>query len=547
MYIFHHLRQENTDYLCITGVLVFLIPLLMIIPFLDQIAYGGLNVIALIIAVIAIPIFSGISRLLSAGKIRAFYFPVALAGLGVLGIAGIYLIDVNLFRTMLDKFRIFTPDTTYQTISEARPLFFARGPFSLSPVWDIFTTGMIMAPISFVIILVSFLRKMLPEIILFLTWSLLIFLAAMGQIRFAEYLTVPVAILSGYLCWQITSHIPAFLKWLEFRSPQEMTEKKAKTARKKKDKTPAPRKRYIIWYSTAHASLALVLVFLLGVLPNISPAGRVLKANAGITPDWQAALVWLRQNTPEPFGDAGFFNAVYQKPAEGQRYPYPDSAYGVMTWWTRGHMITQIAHRIPNSNPHQSGAAAAASFFIEQDVTIASRVLDQWGSKYVIVDYDMAMPFDAHYVTMGFPPMVTWAGKELSQYCDIYYQNVNGVLKAVTLYYPDYYRTMTVRLFSFGGEEVIPANSTLVISYTVQSGHRVIQTSQMFHTYGEAEAFISQQKSTNYLIVGTSPFVSPVPLEKLAKYEQVYQSDVTVARDSEGKTFPSLRIFRYLP
>ena len=159
----------------------------------------------------------------------------------------------------------------------------------------------------------------------------------------------------------------------------------------------------------------------------------------------------------------------------------------------------------------------------------------------------MAMPFDAHYVTMGFPPMVTWVGKELSQFCDIYYQNVNGVLKPVTLYYPDYYRTMTVRLFSFGGEEVIPANSTLVISFTVQSGHRVIQTSQMFRTYGEAEAFISQQKSTNYLIVGTSPFISPVPLEKLSNYKQVYQSDVIVARDTAGKTFPSLRIFQYQP
>jgi dolichyl-diphosphooligosaccharide--protein glycosyltransferase len=391
-------------------------------------------------------------------------------------------------------------------------------------------------------------RKYRVELVLLLTWSLLIFLATMGQIRFAEYLTIPVGLLSGYFCWQVISRIPVFLRWLEFKAHAEMVTARSKSSRKKSENPArAQKKGYAFRYNAAYASLGIGIVLLAVLLPDFSPAQQVSEANSGITGDWHDALVWMRDNTPEPFQNPDFFNAVYQKPAAGQSYPYPATAYGVMAWWTRGHLITQLAHRIPNSNPHQSGASTAAKFFIEENVESASQILQQSGSRYIMVDFDMAMPFDSHYVTMGFPPMVTWAGKDLSQYCDIYYQEINGVYKPITIYYPAYYRTMTIRLFCFGGEAVVPANSTQVISYTVRSGHRIIQSIQTFPTYEDALAFLSRQNSSSYLIAGTSPFLSPVPLEKLSGYEQVYQSATIVARSGDGKAFPSLRIIKYSP
>ncbi len=47
MYIIGHLKHESTDYICILGVPIFLVALLMVVPFLDQLAFGKINVISL--------------------------------------------------------------------------------------------------------------------------------------------------------------------------------------------------------------------------------------------------------------------------------------------------------------------------------------------------------------------------------------------------------------------------------------------------------------------------------------------------------------------
>ena len=49
----------------------------------------------------------------------------------------------------------------------------------------------------------------------------------------------------------------------------------------------------------------------------------------------------------------------YYKIYNRDTFSYPAQAYGVMSWWDYGHMITYIAKRIPNANPFQSGVAGA--------------------------------------------------------------------------------------------------------------------------------------------------------------------------------------------
>jgi hypothetical protein len=49
---------------------------------------------------------------------------------------------------------------------------------------------------------------------------------------------------------------------------------------------------------------------------------------------------------------------------------------------------------------------------------------------------------------------------------------------------------------------------------------------------------------TNYRIVDTSPFSSPLPREELNSYELVYQSETTTTL--VGETLPSMEILKYL-
>ena len=49
------------------------------------------------------------------------------------------------------------------------------------------------------------------------------------------------------------------------------------------------------------------------------------------------------------------FCEIYNAPPNGEMFQYPDSAYGVMSWWDYGHVITYFAHPIPHANPFQAG------------------------------------------------------------------------------------------------------------------------------------------------------------------------------------------------
>jgi len=58
--------------------------------------------------------------------------------------------------------------------------------------------------------------------------------------------------------------------------------------------------------------------------------------------------------------------------------------------------------------------------------------------------------------------------------------------------------------------------------------YKEISSTQSFATYEEAEAYLESQNSPNCIIVGTDPFISPVPLEELEHYKLTYQSDSLV-------------------
>jgi asparagine N-glycosylation enzyme membrane subunit Stt3 len=535
----------------------------IVLPFLSQLAYSELYVISLTIGLVAVIILAIISGFMDSKKLARFYYPLSLVGISVVGFLILYFISPSTANSMLGKFRVFTPDQSGLTIAEVRPLLFVGGKFTLSPLWNEFNTTIITAVIAFVILIVGFFRKFDSAKLLILLWTVFIFVATISQVRFAAYLAVVMATLSGYFYAEVVSLIKRLFTWLSRGTSKASSMSSAQTKHKSKkglklasDKNlnhPVVGSKTTLTGSLLHKitaiSVCVLVVFLAGIYPSIKPAMATAGSVGGISAEWRESLLWMKSNTPEPFQNADFYYQLYNKPASGT-YAYPSSAYGVMAWWDYGHMITQIAHRIPNTNPNQSGASSAAAFFISQNEADSTKLLDELGSKYIILDYPIALPFDiSNNMIFGqkFYAMPTFTGKDPNLYSEILYQPKDNLLTPLPVYYPEYYYCLSTRLFNFHAAAAVPQNSTTVISFTVQSGRKVIQTTQTFATYEEAAAFMKGHPTDNYRIVGTSPFISPVPLEKLSHYQEVYKSPSGIVYNGQKTNSSYIEIFEYTP
>ncbi|GAH90179.1 unnamed protein product, partial [marine sediment metagenome] len=282
--------------------------------------------------------------------------------------------------------------------------------------------------------------------------------------------------------------------------------------------------------------VAGIVIFFLVFFPNIGKAKALAKEPSLIDQAWYSSLEWLQDNSPEPFGAPDFYYELYETP-----FHYPETAYGVMSWWDYGYWIMRLSHRIPNSNPGQGYAAKVARFFIAQDEETANQIADEMSSKYVIIDHRMP--------TSKFYAMPTWAGRSPDDYFGTYYvPKEGGELQPVSFFYPSYYSSTVVRLYNFDGKAMLP-EETLVISYQEklsQEGvrYKEITGSETFSTYEEAEAYILSQESGKYVIGNSNPLVTPVPLEKLEHYKLVHQSAATAP--VAGKRVPSVKIFEYV-
>ncbi len=552
-FIIDHLRGKSTDYLCIIGTLFFLIASVIFLPFLGK---GGLDAIcrvSLVIAIVMPLVLSGISKLMSSKTIKPGYYPLALLGLAAISFAIFHAINPSLLHSMLSRFSIFTPAGAALTILEVHPLLFPYGHFSLQIAWLNFTTTFFISFISFGWLIYRNIKEESADKTLFLIWSVIMLIAVLGQRRFSYYYAINAALLTGYFSWRTLDF--AGLKELLAR-PKEAIKAyitKAERKKRKKAKAKASEKAFLqpraTWIKVIVAGAVIFfLVFFPNVgLPGIKPYTKVcglpikltqlLAREPGlIDQGWYESLLWLKDNSPEPFGDPDFYYELYPP---RHSFKYPETAYGVMSWWDYGHWITRIAHRIPNSTPAgQVNAAEVARFFMAQDENSANQMMDKLGSKYVIIDYMMP--------TTKFYAMPEFTGSNSEEFYGVYYvPTQEGELRPVTLYYPTYYQSTVVRLYNFDGQAVEPKDTTIVISYEEklsQEGvpYREVTSSSLFPSYEQAEAYISSQESGNYRIVNEKAFTSPVPLEKMTHYELVYTS----VQKWQGK--PAIKIFEYV-
>ena len=551
-FVIDHLRGKSTDYLCIAAGLCFLIALFMVSTCWNGYVLWNLQFAALLVGILAFLALGVVSFLMTSRDMKRIWYPAALVVLGGIGAGLFYLADPSLFRAILDRLSVFTPSAGYQTVAEVQQL-------SWSMAWSDFTICLYLALIGLAIIVYLVIREGAAEKTLLLIWSLVMLAAAKGENRFAYYFAVNVAVLTAYLCWRALEfaglrEAPEGIE-VEEDSRVRKSEKevwKTKQGKKSKQRKGKAKKREQRVLATrylnarnVYVSLILIVVFFLAFYPNIGLAIARVQVNTGVDPDWHESLVWMRDNTPDPFNNPDFYYELYQMPANGTAYQYPASAYGVMSWWDYGYFITYIAHRIPNANPSQAGATDAGLFFTAQDEASGSQILDRLDSKYVIIDSSMAVG--------KFYAMAVWAGKDQSQFFDVFYQSTQtGTYQPVMLYYPEYYQSMCSRLYLFQGQEWVP-QQVITISWKQQQltatdggtfTAKVITDQKTFSTYDDAKSFVDA--NPGYQIVGNSPVDSPVPLEKLGHYELIHQSPTTVATQQQGN-ISEVEIFQYSP
>ncbi len=538
-FIIDHLKHKSSDHLCLVGVLLFSVALLISLP----VCTSRLHLASLVIALLIPPVLNGVSRLMASEQVRAYY-PLALVALGLAGLAILRMVNPPLLSSMLGAFTVFAPTAISRTTLEMRPFLFIGDSFTLAIAWGNFTTGSLLSLISFGILIYFVIKKGRAEQSLLVVWTLVILIMTLAQRRFAYYLTINVAVLTGYMSvfvFYITRLIVDYLRgerikcvswqvlqpWANIDKPRiTSTYRKPKEVQRKKDgrKTgyqSGYQSGFRITSQHVTAALATLIIFFLFFFPNITPAvGTASRAGFAPSNAWVSSLSWLKENSPE------------------------SASYRVMAWWDYGYWITRIAHRIPNANPGQATqpVTSIASFFTAQDENSANEVRQELGSAYIIIDYETT--------TAKFYAITEWAGNSPEEFFDVYYLPQKDKLTPVYLFYPEYYRSMAIRLYYFAGKAVTP-QKTWVVSFIERVNRKGQHFKQViditpFPTYEEALDYVKSQKSANHRIVGKSSFISPVPLEAVTNYKLIHNSNTGVMEPGTGIVVPEVRIFKYI-
>jgi oligosaccharyl transferase (archaeosortase A-associated) len=429
------------------------------------------------------------------------------AGLALSGALLATVLAPELTGRIVGDLQRFRPGSTGLTVSEVRPLLWRGGPLSFRAPLDSFGPPFFVALAALAALAWRGLRTAEPPLLLLVTWSTTMYLATFGQNRFGYYLTVNVALLTGWAC-------AVALGWAWARARTDAV-------------LGGP------WLKVQTVIVVTGVVF----VPSLLLACQKTRIDHGLSADYRASLDWLRHNTPEPFTAPDYYHARYRPGAT------LSPAYTVMAWWDYGYEIIRQSRRVPVANPTQAGAEIAGRFFTATDEAEALRILDQTRSRYVMAHRAVPMLPRGRLLRGSFPDLVVWAGKDDGTFGETFQvKDSQGRLRPTVLFLPEYYRTMIVRLYVFGGKPAVPRDSTYVVTYIERRGDHgaVVKEaieSKRFKTYADALGYLDRLGHTNRVIGGFDPELTPVPLEPLTRLRLV--------EESPGPP-PAVRIFEYL-
>ena len=463
-FVFDFYRGRSSEYLLVANTIIFAIATVGLVVFgfkspgLDLSTYSVGHVYAYVCLIGATALLYLLARFLK--KRQRFYYPLAIIGCGIFFVVLLFVAAPQLYTLFVQSLYAFygQPSVT-QTVEDARA-------WTLAEAWMSFNYGLLLMAGGMLVTVYNNLREERPQEIFALVWSLVILFSTWQHVRYEYYLAIVIALLSavfihfvfergwGDICHLTTGALPTTAP----DSPKERKKDEPRRGKKPKQKKGAgghPNLNYPV--------LAVVLIVLcLGLLfVYTSVSYNYLIGSSGVNvmnPDWKESLEWLGNNTP----DTGVnYYEIYNQ----DTFQYPATAYGIMSWWDYGHMITYIAKRIPNANPFQQGVTGpdgSAAYFMSTSEDTANAILDADGTRYVITDYDMD--------TGKFWAMATWyntteAGAPYQT--EMYYmsQSDPNSYQPILLNEEPYYQTMVSRLHNFDGS-MAPATSAYYIEYT---------------------------------------------------------------------------------
>jgi len=482
---------------------------LMVVPWITTRPYFGYGVAGLVGGVLllfALRAWGNVTATRRGGLVVYFVGLAASAGLCL----ALAYVGRGGWNGLAQEIARLSPWRSAGYVSEAMPLLRSPARYPL-PLWNDFVTCLFLAVLG---VFWSLLRTRpftsFGSVLLFV-WTGVLVAATIGQVRFAYYLAVNVALLAGLACDELQYSIER------------------------------DRHQVVRWATT------LILLLVVTV-----PAGARIRAVWGLeytlSDDWYDALQWLQSHTPEPFeSDDAYYRTDLVIPDAAH-----STAYGVLAWWDYGYWIARVAHRIPNSNPKQTQVKEVAAFLLAQGPAEAAAVLDALHSRYVIVDgvLQSVVPVEDGQHVAFFPAIAVSAGRRPTEYCEDF--EVPGEQSAgsmQTYCFPAYYRSMAVRLYAFGGRAVAPA-SIMAISWTdqIRGARRVkrLDRQMTFGAFEEAERFIAARPAERWRIASADPLISCVPLEALTDYTPVFRS-LGRQSTSRGGTGPSaVQIYEFV-
>lgn len=523
-FISDHLRGFPTDYLSKIAITCFLVAMLIMLPFYrDRLTL--ISLAAVMLCPVALNIISNVMVLLKAGRT---WFLAVVAASGLLAGLVAWLAIPETFKSVAGYIAyIFSWRMGQNVVGEMKPLLFPGGYFTMDVAWQELGIVLYSGLAGLALLGYRAVRKGLPGQIYFAVLALLMLAACLAMIRFIAYSAVMLAILTGYLAGSIISAIAPD------NPPIPVSGKKNRRVPIKSARLRPMQRSWLI--VTALAVIAIIV-------PSAISAINVADHPVHSPPDaWVQAMEWLRQNSPEPFGNASEYYGIYNVPKPGEGYTYPATMYSVAGWIDYGYWITRIAHRVPVNNPAQ-WLTGICSFYTAQGQAEAANQMADWKARYVIIDNRIVSPNDKFYA------LATLINKKESDFYELCWQKKEGKYVPLLVLYPGYYRSMLIRLYNFDGQQVIPQN-VLVMAYVLQQlpggqEFKEITSLKSFSNYDEAAAYVSGQKQGNYCIIGTDPMSSPVPLEALTGYSLAYQS--TQKANAGGTTMmPEVKIFSY--
>ncbi len=454
-YIIDHMRGRSVEGLCLVSFITFLSAFPLVIFFVDPLnrfsagRYSYLHILITLGSAIFFLALGLLSIKMREKNIDKIYYPLTIAGIYALGLIIAKLFVPSVFSSFTTFFTIFQPrEGGGLTIAEASPpthqMIFGYASYpnnfygSYPGIFEFVSTYYIALLAMVAIGAILIFRKWEPEKAMFLIWCITMFALTTGQNRWFYYYSVNVAILSAFIGIGILDI--AGLKDISSRFRNQVS-------------TPRSLQEFLTSDLTRHLLSALIVAVVIMVvfLPNFNVASRSTAGGTGSDYyQWHESMTWMRYNTPDPGLD---FDAIYDRPPAGETFQYPDTAYGVMSWWDYGHVITYFAHRIPNANPFQAGigggtnhAPGASTFFTAQSEEAADEVLwnlgvnDKPGSRYIVSNAYMA------YAILDV--MAVWDGHDWGDYRT--WAVISGQEQPIFKQY--WYTSMEGRLHIFDGD-----------------------------------------------------------------------------------------------